>query len=92
MVQEAKEAGKFQPEMFQPFDRLQIVTVQEILDGARMNLPLMEEVTKKAKKYVLAVQPGMYETIGSDVTLTHVKAEDTFAEDGKDTETPINPG
>jgi hypothetical protein len=24
--------------------------VQEILDGARMNLPLMEEVTKRAKK------------------------------------------
>ena len=36
--------------MFQPFDRLQIVTVQEILDGARMNLPLVEEVTKKAQK------------------------------------------
>jgi hypothetical protein len=26
------------------------VTVQEILDGARINLPLMEEVTKKAQK------------------------------------------
>ena len=36
--------------MFQPFDKLQIVTIQQILDGERMNLPLMEEVTKKAKK------------------------------------------
>ncbi len=33
-----------------PFDKLQIVTVQEILDGAKMNLPLMEEVTKRAQK------------------------------------------
>ena len=36
--------------MFQPFDKLQIVTIQEILDGERMNLPLMEEVTKKRPK------------------------------------------
>jgi len=50
MIQEAKAAGQFKPENFSPFDKLQIVTVQEILDGARMNLPLMEEVTKKAQK------------------------------------------
>jgi hypothetical protein len=35
--------------MLQPFDRLQTVTIQEILDGERMNLPLMEEVVKKAR-------------------------------------------
>ena len=52
MVQEAKEAGTFKPEMFQPFDKLQIVTVQQILDGERMNLPLMEEVTKRAKRSI----------------------------------------
>jgi hypothetical protein len=46
----AKQQGKFKPEMFQPFDRLQIVTVQEILDGERISLLLMEEVTKKAQK------------------------------------------
>ena len=44
----AKQQGQFKPEHFTPFDRLQIVTVQEIFDGARMNLPLMEEVTKRA--------------------------------------------
>ena len=44
--------GTFKPEMFQPFDRLQIVTVQEILDGERINLPLMEEVAKKAKRNI----------------------------------------
>lgn len=59
MLVEAKEAGKFKPEMYQPFDRLQIVTVQEILDGARMNLPLVEEVTKKAQKAKTDVQPGL---------------------------------
>ncbi len=55
----AKQQGKFKPEMFQPFDRLQIVTVQEILDGARMNLPLVEEVTKKAQKAKKADQPTL---------------------------------
>ena len=46
----AKQQGKFKPDMFQPFDKLQIVTIQQILDGERMNLPLMEEVSKKAQK------------------------------------------
>ena len=50
MIQEAKEAGQFKPENFSAFDRLQIVTVQQILDGARTNLPLMEEITKRAQK------------------------------------------
>jgi hypothetical protein len=50
MIQEAKAAGQFKPENFAVFDKLQIVNVQEILDGARMNLPLMEEVTKRAQK------------------------------------------
>ena len=50
MIQEAKTAGQFKPENFAVFDKLQIVNVQEILDGARMNLPLMEEVTKRAQK------------------------------------------
>lgn len=49
---EAKGAGPFQPQYHTPFDRLQIVTVQQILDGARMNLPLMEEVTKRAKRTI----------------------------------------
>ncbi len=59
MIQEAKEAGTFKPEMFQPFDKLQIVTVQEILDGERMNLPLVEEVTKKAQKAKKDDQPTL---------------------------------
>ena len=59
MIQEAKEAGTFKPEMFQPFDRLQIVTIQQILDGERISLPLMEEVTKKALKTKKDDQPSL---------------------------------
>ncbi len=60
MIQEAKEAGQFKPEHFKAFDKLQIVTVQEILDGARISLPLMEEVTKKAQKTKSTAQPDFF--------------------------------
>jgi DNA modification methylase len=60
MIQEAKEAGQFKPEMYNAFDRLQIVTVQQILDGERMNLPLMEEVTKKAQKAKTEAHPNLF--------------------------------
>jgi len=69
MVQEGKEAGTFKPEMFQPFDKLQIVTVQQILDGQRMKLPLMEEVTKKAKKAELKAEQGVFNLTGGDVQM-----------------------
>jgi len=59
MVQEAKAAGQFKPENFSAFDKLQIVTVQEILDGAKMNLPLMEEVTRRAQKSKAENQIGL---------------------------------
>ncbi len=55
----AKQQGKFKPDMFQPFDKLQIVTIQQILDGERMNLPLVEEVTKKAQKAKKDDQPTL---------------------------------
>jgi hypothetical protein len=58
MIAEAKAAGQFKPENFPVFDRLQIVTVQQILDGAKMNLPLMEEVTKRAQKAKTGAQAG----------------------------------
>ena len=34
MIEFAKQQGQFKPEHFSAFDKLQIVTVQEILDGA----------------------------------------------------------
>lgn len=60
MIQEAKEAGQFKPEHYNAFDRLQIVTVQQILDGERMNLPLKEEVTKRAQKAKVENQAGLF--------------------------------
>ncbi len=60
MRQEAKAAGVFKPENFAAFDKLQIVTVQEILDGAKMNLPLMEEVTKRAQRAKTDKQAGLF--------------------------------
>ncbi len=59
MIEFAKQQGQFKPENSASFDRLQIVTVQEILDGKRMNLPLMEEVTKKAQKARTNNQPSL---------------------------------
>jgi DNA modification methylase len=61
MIDFAKKQGQFKPEHFTGFDKLQIVTVKEILDGARMNLPLMEEVTKKAQKAKIDNQTGLFE-------------------------------
>jgi site-specific DNA-methyltransferase (adenine-specific) len=58
MTKEAKGAGKFTGE-FATFDRLQIVTVQQILDGSRMNLP-MYEVARKAKATSDATQEGLF--------------------------------
>ncbi len=59
MMQEAKAAWTFTPEMFQPFYNLQIVTVQQTIDGERMSLPLMEEVSKKARKATKSNQDGL---------------------------------
>jgi DNA modification methylase len=75
MILEAKEAGQFKPEYHTAFDRLQIVTVQEILDGKRMNLPLMEEVTKKAKRITgkVEIQTNIFATLTPEI----VEASDT---------------
>ena len=61
MIEFAKQQGQFKPENFAAFDKLQIVSVQEILDGVRMNLPLMEEVTKRAQTAKRDNQPGFSE-------------------------------
>ena len=50
MRQEAREAGQFKSDYLPPLDRLQIVTVQEILNGSRMQLPLVAEVAKRGQK------------------------------------------
>lgn len=43
-------------------DQIQIVTAQQILGGVRMNLPLMEEVSKKASKRDSTKQDGLFST------------------------------
>jgi len=60
MIEFAKQQGQFKPENYPAFDRLEIVTVQEILDGAKMNLPLMEEVTRRARKVKADHQAGLF--------------------------------
>ncbi len=61
MLDFAKKQGQFKPEHFTGFDKIQIVTVQQILDSERMNLPVMEEVTKKAKKAIKEVNRNLFE-------------------------------
>lgn len=49
MMQEAKQAGTYtNPIMGQTYDKIQIVTVEEILQGSRLRLPMTLEVLKKA--------------------------------------------
>lgn len=52
MKTEASTAGLFKGDaMPQPINRIQIVTVEEIMNGARMNLAMTPEVLKKAKRH-----------------------------------------
>ena len=62
LPQQGGEAARVRLEQFEtasPFDKLHIVTIQQILDGERINLPLMEEVTKKAQKAKTDDQPSL---------------------------------
>lgn len=59
MIQEAKQAGQFKGD-FATFDRLQIVTVEEILNNKRMNLPLYAEVVKSAQTDSGAKQQNLF--------------------------------
>jgi site-specific DNA-methyltransferase (adenine-specific) len=51
MLQECKEAGTYHhPLLNQSFDKLQIVTIDEILKGTRLSMPLAIEVLKSAER------------------------------------------
>ena len=51
MLQEAKKAGKFiSPLTETSFDKLQIVTIKEMIEGARANFPNMRAVLNDAKR------------------------------------------
>jgi len=55
MLQEAAASGHVADmpslSMTKKIPKLQIVTIQEILDGARMNLPVVAKVVKSAKQH-----------------------------------------
>lgn len=60
MVKEAKAAGHFKhAEMARTYDRIGIVTIKEVLDGARLEIPMSLEVLKAAKLAADAEQPDM---------------------------------
>ncbi len=50
MLAEAREAGQFTSDYVAALDRLQIVTVQEILDGRRIPVQVNAEVAKRAAR------------------------------------------
>lgn len=50
MRQEAQAAGQFKSDYVAALDRLQIVTVQEILDGRRIPVQVNAEVAKRAAR------------------------------------------
>ena len=57
MSKEAKSAGQYHHEtMGRSYDRISIVTVQEILDGKRLDIPMSFEVLKAAQKAIDAEQ------------------------------------
>jgi len=61
MIKEARSTmPPFQSELHpQKFDRLQIVTVKQILDGERLNVPMTHDVLKKAKAQSSDKQLGL---------------------------------
>lgn len=61
MIREAKSAGQFKHEdMARRYDRISIVTVQQILEeGRRLEIPMSLDVLKAAKVVSDAEQPGL---------------------------------
>jgi site-specific DNA-methyltransferase (adenine-specific) len=62
MVKEAKAAGQFHHEsMGRNYDKIQIVTIQEIIEeGKRLEIPMSLEVLKAAKRDVEDKQQGLF--------------------------------
>ncbi|MCL1831916.1 MAG: restriction endonuclease [Oscillospiraceae bacterium] len=61
MKQEAALAGTYSNGLMGEFPRIKIVTVQDILNGETLNIPVAADVTKKAKESVIEsnVQLGL---------------------------------
>lgn len=62
MVQEAKTCGTYRSElMSKAVDRIQIVTIEEMLSGERLNLPMSVEVLKQARAAARSGQVGLFD-------------------------------
>ena len=63
IIQEAKEAGFYRNPLMtgQAFEKLQVVTVEDLLAGKRLMLPMTHEVLKKAKSQVRGGQDELFE-------------------------------
>jgi site-specific DNA-methyltransferase (adenine-specific) len=58
MLQEAKAAGTYQNELSAlPIERIKIVTIEQIMQGERMYLPLANEVLKHAQRKIITTAP-----------------------------------
>jgi site-specific DNA-methyltransferase (adenine-specific) len=62
MIAESKFAGAYNhPEMGKSYDRISIVTVQDILAGKRLEIPMSLEVIKAAQKAINEEQVPLFE-------------------------------
>lgn len=63
ILQEAKEAGFYRNPLMagQAFERLQVVTVEDLLAGKRLQLPMTHDVLKKAKSQLRGGQDELFE-------------------------------
>ena len=63
MIQEAKAAGQYQhEEMGRSYDKINIVTIREIVEGRiRLEIPMSMDVLKAAKKAIKKEQSSLAE-------------------------------
>lgn len=63
MIETAKAAGIYTHTLMQrDYDRIQIVTVQDIIEGGkRLNMPMSHEVLKQAEKAAIDNQGGLFD-------------------------------
>jgi hypothetical protein len=62
MEKDAKAAGQYKHEdMGKSYDRISIITIEELLDGKRLEIPMSMEVLKAAEKAINEEQVPLFE-------------------------------
>lgn len=56
-----RQKPRFKLDDFAAFERLQLLSVRDILDGNRMNPPLVQEVTKQAQRAKADNQTNLFD-------------------------------